>query len=134
MKRTRALAAAILALAAMPAVAEEYPAKPIRIVVSFPPGTTPDLTARAVGPALQQALGQPVIVDNKSGAGGNIGADFVAKSPPDGYTLKDLAPISLLTMAPQILVIAKELPIKSVPEFIAYARANPGKLSYGTTG
>jgi tripartite-type tricarboxylate transporter receptor subunit TctC len=156
MKRILA-AAALLALAAAPTLAEDYPAKPIHVVVSFPPGSTPDLTARAVAPALQLLLGQPVVVDNKSGAGGNIGADAVAKAAPDGYTLlvssngpvainqalypempydtmKDLAPISLLVKAPQILVVAKGLPIASVADFLAYARANPGKLSYGTPG
>jgi tripartite-type tricarboxylate transporter receptor subunit TctC len=157
MRRILAACAAVLALVGAAAAAEEYPSRPVRVVVSFPPGSTPDLTARAVTPALAQLLGQPFIIDNKSGAGGNIGADAVAKAAPDGYTLlvstngpvainqalypempydtmRDLAPISLLVTAPQILAVAKELPINSVADFLAYARANPGKMSYGTTG
>jgi tripartite-type tricarboxylate transporter receptor subunit TctC len=137
--------------------AQDYPNKPVKVVVSFPPGTTPDITARTVTPYLSQLLGQPFVIDNRSGAGGNIGADAVAKSPPDGYTLlvstngpvainqalykempydvmNDLAPISLLVTAPQILVVGNELPVKSVKEFVDYARGNPGKMSYGTTG
>jgi tripartite-type tricarboxylate transporter receptor subunit TctC len=158
MRRLLALwAAALLLLAAGAAAAEEYPSKPVRVIVSFPPGSTPDLTARAVAPALAQLLGQPFVVDDRSGAGGNIGADAVAKAAPDGYTLlvstngpvsinqalypempydpmRDLAPISLLVTAPQILAVGKDVPVKSVAEFVAYARANPGKMSYGTVG
>ncbi len=139
------------------AYAQAYPAHTIKIVVSFPPGTTPDTVARVVAPKLQQALGQTVIVENRPGAGGNVAADAVAKSAPDGYTLlvstnaavatnkilydklpydpeRDLATISLLASAPQILVVNPSVQASSFKEFISYARENPGKLSYATTG
>lgn len=139
------------------ASAQAYPLRPVRMVVSFPPGTTPDTVARVVSPRLQEALGQPVIVDNRAGAGGNVAADAVAKSAPDGYTLlvstnaavatnkvlfdnlpydpeADLAPISLLATAPQVLVVHPSVPANSFAELIAYLRKNPGRLSYGSTG
>ena len=157
MRRRFVLALAAALAAASFAQAQDYPNKPVKVVVSFPPGTTPDLTARTVTPFLSQLLGQPFVIDNRSGAGGNIGADVVAKSPPDGYTLlvstngpvainqalyqnmpydtmNDLAPISLLVTAPQILVVGNDVPVKSVKDFVDYARQNPGKMSYGTTG
>ena len=146
-------------LAALPAVAsaQAYPSRPVRMVVSFPPGTTPDTVARVVSPRLQEALGQPVVVDNRAGAGGNVAADAVAKSAPDGYTLlvstnaavatnkvlydnlpydpeSDLAPISLLATAPQVLVVHPSVPASSFAEFIGYLKRNPGRLSYGSTG
>jgi tripartite-type tricarboxylate transporter receptor subunit TctC len=137
--------------------AQTWPARPVRIVVSFPPGTTPDTVARVVAPRLQEALGQPVIVENRPGAGGNLAAEAVAKSPPDGYTLlvstnaavatnkvlydnlpydpeRDLAAISLLATAPQALVAHTSVPVKSFKEFVDHVRQNPGRLSYGTTG
>jgi tripartite-type tricarboxylate transporter receptor subunit TctC len=127
------------------------------VVVSFPPGTTPDTVARVVAPRLQEAFGQPVLVENRAGAGGNVAADAVAKSPADGYTLlvstnaavatnkvlydnlpydpeRDLATVSLLATAPQALVSHPKIPARSFKEFLDYARANPGRLSYGTTG
>ena len=150
---------AFVVLAALPALAlpQAYPARPVRMVVSFPPGTTPDTVARVVSPRLQEALGQPVIVDNRAGAGGNIAADAVAKSAPDGYTLlvstnaavatnkvlydnlpydpeTDLAPISLLATAPQVLVVHPSVPASSFAELVAYLKKNPGRLSYGSTG
>jgi tripartite-type tricarboxylate transporter receptor subunit TctC len=129
----------------------------VRMVVSFPPGTTPDTVARVVAPRLQEALGQPVVVDNRAGAGGNVAADAVAKSAPDGYTLlvstnaavatnkvlydnlpydpeSDLAPISLLATAPQVLVVHPSVPASSFAEFVGYLKKNPGRLSYGSTG
>ena len=146
-------------LAALPALAlpQVYPTRPVRMVVSFPPGTTPDTVARVVSPRLQEALGQPVIVDNRAGAGGNVAADAVAKSAPDGYTLlvstnaavatnkvlygnlpydpeTDLAPISLLATAPQVLVVHPSVPASSFAELVAYLKKNPGRLSYGSTG
>jgi tripartite-type tricarboxylate transporter receptor subunit TctC len=148
-----------LLLAALPALAsaQVYPTRAVRMVVSFPPGTTPDTVARVVSPRLQEALGQPVVVDNRAGAGGNIAADAVAKSAPDGYTLlvstnaavatnkvlydnlpydpeSDLAPISLLATAPQVLVVHPSVPAGSFAEFVAYLKKNPGRLSYGSTG
>lgn len=151
-------AAALAALAvAGTAAAQPYPNRPVRIVVSFPPGTTPDTVARVVAPKMQEALGQPVIVENRTGAGGNVAADAVAKSAPDGYTLlvstnaavatnkvlydnlpydpeRDLATISLLATAPQLLVVHPSIPVASFQEFVRHLKANPGQLSYGTTG
>jgi tripartite-type tricarboxylate transporter receptor subunit TctC len=148
-----------LLLAALPALAsaQAYPTRAVRMVVSFPPGTTPDTVARVVAPRLQEALGQPVVVDNRAGAGGNVAADAVAKSAPDGYTLlvstnaavatnkvlydnlpydpeSDLAPISLLATAPQVLVVHPSVPASSFAEFVGYLKKNPGRLSYGSTG
>ncbi len=127
MKILAACAVALLAFTGV-AQAQAWPARPVRMVVSFPPGTTPDTVARVVAPKLQEALGQPVIVENRAGAGGNVAADAVAKSPADGYTLlvstnaaaatnkvlydnlpydpeRDLATVSLLATAPQVLVV-----------------------------
>lgn len=147
----------VAALLAGQAVGQGFPNRAVKIVVSFPPGTTPDTVARVVAPKLQEALGQPVIVENRAGAGGNVAADAVAKSPADGYTLvvstnaalatnkvlypdlpydpeKDLSAISLLATAPQILVVHPSVPAGNFKEFLAYLKLNPGKLSYGTTG
>jgi len=149
-------AAAMLAIAGT-ACAQNWPSRPVKIVVSFPPGTTPDTVARVVAPRLQEALGQPVLVENRAGAGGNVAADAVAKSAADGYTLlvstnaavatnkvlydnlpydpeRDLAPISLLATAPQVLVVNTSVPVKSFTEYVAFLKQNPGRLSYGTTG
>jgi tripartite-type tricarboxylate transporter receptor subunit TctC len=148
--------AALVALSGQ-AVGQGYPNRPVKVVVSFPPGTTPDTVARVVAPKLQEALGQPVVVENRAGAGGNVAADAVAKSTPDGYTLvvstnaalatnkvlydnlpydpeRDLAAISLLASAPQILVVNPSVPAASFKDFVGYLRTNPGRLSYGTTG
>jgi len=135
--------------------AQTYPVKPIRLVVTFTPGGAPDILARLFSEKAQ--LGQPVVIDNKPGAGGNIGADAVAKSAGDGYTLvmgtvgthsingslydkipydmvKSFTPISLIASAPNLLVVNNDLPVKSVPELIAYMKANPNKLSFGSPG
>ena len=144
---------------ALPAVAfsQAYPSKPVRVIVSFPPGSTPDIVGRALASRLQEAMGQPFVVENRAGAGGNIGADAVAKSAPDGYSLlvstngvfainktlyktmpfdpdKDLAPLSLLATAPQMLVVHPSLNLKDFKGFIEYAKRNPGRLSYGSVG
>jgi tripartite-type tricarboxylate transporter receptor subunit TctC len=139
------------------AFSQAYPAKPVRMIVTFPPGSTPDIVGRALASRLQEAMGQPFIVENRSGAGGNIGADAVAKAAPDGYTLlvstngvfainkalykampfdpdKDLTALSLLATAPQMLVVHPSLGLKSFRDFIEYAKRNPGKLSYGSVG
>jgi len=151
----RILAAILLAAAASAALAQ-YPTKPIRMVVAFPPGGSTDLAARALGDKLATALGQPVIVENKPGASGNIGADFVAKSAPDGYTLlmaatsfatapaffpklgwdplKDFAPVSLVATVPIIVVVNPAVPAQNAQELIAYSRANPGKLNMASPG
>lgn len=134
-----------------------WPAKPIRLVVNFAPGGAADVMARALGPQLSQALQQPVIIDNKPGAGGNLGSGEVAKSPNDGYTLlmssggaitinpliysnmgfnpeKDLVSIAAVSRVLVFLEANPSLPVTNVQEFIAYARANPGKLSFGSPG
>lgn len=151
------IAGAMLVSVSGQATGQGFPNRPVKIVVSFPPGTTPDTVARVVAPRLQESLGQAVIVENRAGAGGNVAADAVAKSAPDGYTLvvstnaalatnkvlydnlpydpeRDLSAISLLASAPQILVVNPSVPANSFKEFLAYVRANPAKLSYGTTG
>jgi len=152
-----ALGVAVLAAGAMPAAAQPYPAKPIRIIVPFPAGGIADIYARLIGAHLTQVWGQPVVVENRTGAGGNIGAEAVAKSPPDGYTLgigsigthavnvslfarlpydpvRDFAPIALVLEAEGLLVVYPSVPVQSVPELIAYARAKPGTLSFASAG
>ncbi len=149
----------VLAVIALPALAQSdaaFPARPIRLVVPFAAGGGNDLLARVISQRLQTAWGQAVLVDNKPGAGGNIGADFVAKSAPDGHTLllatntltinpaifatipfdvrQDFAPVALAAATPFVLLVNNELPVKSVRELIAHARAKPGKLSYASVG
>jgi tripartite-type tricarboxylate transporter receptor subunit TctC len=134
-----------------------WPTRPIRIIVGFAAGGSTDVTARLVAQALSERLGQQVIVDNRPGAGGNIGAEAVAKADPDGYTLllatngtlaanpslfktlpfdtrKDFAPIALTARIPNVLVVNPSVPANNVAEFIAYAKANPGKLNFGSSG
>ncbi|MGE5778017.1 MAG: Bug family tripartite tricarboxylate transporter substrate binding protein [Hyphomicrobiales bacterium] len=131
--------------------------KPVRIIVPFAPGGTSDILARLIGPKLQDTIGQPVVVENKTGAGGNIGADLVAKADKDGHTLllidvstlaispslfanmtyspiKDLAPIGLILFAPYVLAVHPSLPVKTVPELVAHAKANAGKVPFGNAG
>ena len=138
-----------------PAAAQAFPNKPVRLVVPFPPGGPLDTVGRALAQKLTEAWGQSVIVDNRPGAGGNIGADLVAKAAPDGYTvvmgalsthavnpslyakmpydaMKDFAPITLVAITPNVLVVNPSLPVNSVRELIAYAKANPGKLAFGS--
>jgi tripartite-type tricarboxylate transporter receptor subunit TctC len=153
-----AVLASTAALFALGAAAQEarFPAKPIRFVVPYAPGGTTDLVARVVGEGVGQKLGQPVVIDNKPGAGGNLGMDAVAKAAPDGYTIgfgaistnalnphvykamafdprKDFTPISMLGHSTIVLTVAPALPVKNVAEFIAHAKKNPG-LTYGTAG
>ncbi len=151
------LASVLLAAAAAPsALAQSYPGKPTRIIIGFSPGGATDTFGRILGQRLQERFGQPVIVENKAGAGGVIGVDFVAKSRADGYTLllafdtlaimpwlykslpfdvmKDLAPIGVAVFMPMVVAVANNVPVKSVNELVAYAKANPGKLSYGSPG
>jgi tripartite-type tricarboxylate transporter receptor subunit TctC len=136
---------------------QAFPAKPVRFVVPYPPGGPLDEIARAVGQKLTPVWGQQVLVDNRSGAGGSIGVDVVAKSPPDGYTMvlgnsgpitvnvtlrkdlpydpqRDLAPVTQIIGAPMVLVVHPSLPVRSVKELIALARSNPGKLNYASAG
>jgi len=160
-KATRVLMCAIAAAAWMCAAvswAQDFPVKPVRYVVPFPAGTGNDIVGRLVAERLTRLWGQQVIVDNRGGASGSIGAAFVAKSPPDGYTLlhcniapnaislsmiadipyghKDFAPITRIGMPPNVIVVHPSVPFKSIKDLVAYARAHPGKLSYaaGTVG
>ena len=139
------------------AMAQPYPAKPVRVIIPYPPGSTPDIVGRTASGKLQDALGQPFVVENRTGAGGNIGAEAVAKAAPDGYTLligingpaainkflyknlsydsdKDLLPISLLATSPQMLVVTPSVEAADFKSFIAYLKKNPGRLSYGSVG
>src|SRR5688572_23212443 len=143
------------ALAAPVLHAQGYPAKPIRLVVGFTPGGGVDINARLLAPKLIESLGQNVIVDNRPGAGTNIANEFVAKSPPDGYTLlintaaivinlslykkvnydiKEFAPVSLFSQAPNILTVHPSLPAKTAKDLIALANAKPGAMNYSSAG
>ena len=138
-----------------PARAQIYPTKSVRLIVPFPPGGSLDFAGRLIAQKLTEAWDQPVVVENKPGAGGNIGADLVAKSPPDGYTIllgalsthavnpslyakmpydavKDFVPITLIAVTPNVLVVNASSPVHNVKEFIAWTKANPGKLSFGS--
>ena len=154
------LAAMLVGLSGFHANAQSaatYPNKPIKIVVPFPPGGATDIVARAIGFELQKAFGQSVIIENKPGAGGNTGADLVAKSPPDGYTLimatvgthainmslyarmpydavKDFEPVVLVAGVPNLLVVHPSVNAKSVKELTALAKAQPGKLNVASSG
>ncbi|HSE00858.1 MAG TPA: tripartite tricarboxylate transporter substrate binding protein [Burkholderiales bacterium] len=138
------------------ATAQTYPVRPIRVVVPYAPGGATDLTARLVGQKMQEAMKQNVLVDNRPGAGGVIGADLVAKAAPDGYTVliavpaemailphlqkmpydvaRDFAPVSLAAVTPLILVVHPSLPVRSVKDLVAFARARPGQLTYASAG
>src|SRR4051812_28524992 len=148
--------AALLALAPLACFAQPYPSKPIRIIVPFTPGSATDTMARPVADKLQQALGQPMVVENRPGAGGTIGAAVLAKSPPDGYTLavvstghvvnhvlyanpgydtlKDFAGVAPIAGQPCVLVVSPQLGVKTVKELVAMAKAKPGELNYATAG
>ncbi len=141
---------------ARPAAAQAYPTRPIRILVGFPAGGTPDILTRIIGQRLQERLGQPVVIENKPGASGNIATLAVARAAADGYTLlalgapnainatlyqlpdfdlmRDMAPIAGAARLPDVIVVNPELPAKTVAEFIAYAKANPGKLAMASAG
>jgi len=154
---TSLVAALCLAAAPLAFAQATYPTKPVRLVVPFPAGGTTDILARAAAQRMSEAWGQQVIVDNRPGAGGNIGAELVAKAPPDGYTLlmgtvgthainaslysklpydhvKDFSPAILVAGVPNVLVVNPSLPVNSVQEVIAYAKANPGKLNFASSG
>ena len=138
---------------ALPAAAQEYPNRPVRVVVPFSPGGATDILARLVGTQLSSRLGQSVLVENRPGGGGNIGADYVAKAPADGYTLaaagipqaigqslfknlpysmdRDLAPITLMATFPSVIGVHPSLPVRSIKELLALARSRPGDLNFG---
>ena len=147
----------IFAMLAIVAQAETYPSKPIRVVVPYPPGGTPDILIRELAPKLTAALGQQIIVDNRPGAGGNIGSEVVAKAAPDGYTLvmgttathsinqslykklaydplKDFVAVALIATMPNVLVVNNDFPVKNVKELIALAKAKPGTITFGSGG
>jgi len=151
-----ALTALALGLAASAAAAQGWPAKPITLVVPFPPGGSSDVLARALTTPLSQSLGQPVIVESKPGAGATLGADYVAKAKPDGYTLlmgavhhtiatsvykklpydfeRSFVPVTTVALVPNVLVIHAKSPATDVRSLVALAKASPGKLSYGSNG
>jgi tripartite-type tricarboxylate transporter receptor subunit TctC len=153
----RRIAILVLAFSATGVFAQTYPSKPIRIIVPYAAGGTSDILARQIGPKLTDAWGQPVVVENKPGANGNVGADFVAKSAPDGYTLlltdlgglvisasvypklpfnpsKDFAPVVMVSYSPHVLAVNPAVQVKDVKELIAMAKAHPGKLNFAVSG
>ena len=156
MKLVIALFAVVAAAGPLDAAAQAYPTRPIRLVVPYPAGGAGDVHARLIGQALSPLLGQPVVVENRAGASGNLGSDHVAKAAPDGHTLlmnttnltiapafstklpfnvlTDLAPITTSLTSQNLLVVRTSLPVKSIAELVGHARANPGKLSFGSSG
>jgi len=152
------LAVGATALPVLPRVAStlDYPTRPVRIIVGFPAGVAPDIVARVTGQALAERLGQQFVVENRPGAGSNIAAEFVVRAPPDGYTLllavsssainatlysnlsfnfsRDIEPVAMIGLGPFAMVVNPKLPTKSVPEFIAHAKANPGKINMASQG
>jgi tripartite-type tricarboxylate transporter receptor subunit TctC len=149
---------AVLACAVFGAAqAQSYPSKPIRLIVPYAAGGTSDILARQLGPKLAEACGQPVVIENKTGANGNVGADFVAKSSADGYTLlltdvgglvisasvypqlpfnpaRDFTPVLMVSYSPHVLAVHPSVPVKDVRELVAFAKANPGKLNFAMSG
>jgi tripartite-type tricarboxylate transporter receptor subunit TctC len=147
---------ALTCLPALPAQAEDYPTKPVKWVVAYPPGGTTDILARIMGQALSERLGQQFVIDNRPGAGNNIGTEVVANSAPDGYTvllvnpanginatlykrlpfnfLRDIAPVAGITRVPNVMETNPNFPAKTVAEFIAYGKANPGKINMASSG
>ncbi len=156
MKLTRIVLALLFAAVAGSAAAQTFPSKPLRLIVPFGPGGPSDITGRLIALPIGETIGQPVVVENRPGAGGNIGAEIVARQAPDGYTLllastsfasnatlmrklpydpvKDFAPVGQVTIYPSIAVVHPSLPVKSVKELVALAKARPGQLVYGSAG
>src|SRR5262245_50991083 len=147
-------------VAALPAVshiakAQAYPSRPVKLVAPFPPGGSIDLTARLIGQWLTERLGQQLVIENRSGAGGNVGSEAALHSPPDGYTLllcsvanaisttlydklnynfRDVAPVAGISRAPNVMVLHPSVPAETVPQFIEYAKKNPGKINMASSG
>ncbi len=155
--RLRHVAVVCLAFVACAATAQQYPTRPIRMLIPFPAGSAADIIARAMEPAMRERLGQALVIDNRGGAGGNIAAELAAKSPADGYTLlmatigtqainislysklnyhpqRDFTTITLVGDSPNAMVVNPVVPVKSVKEFIALAKSKPGVLNYGSSG
>jgi len=151
------IAAALAFLFCSSVYAQTYPSKPIRLIVPYAAGGTSDILARQIGPKLTEAWGQPVVIENRTGANGNVGADFVAKSAPDGYTLlltdlgglvisasvypklpfdpsKDFSPVVMVSYSPHVLAVHTSVPARSVKELIELAKAQPGKLNFAVSG
>lgn len=149
--------ALVVVAAAAAAAAQSYPVKPIRLIVPFPPGGATDILGRAIGQKLGETLGQQIVIDNRPGASGSIGADLAAKAAPDGYTLligqatnlainislmgklpfdpvKDFAPVTLVASTPNLLVVHPSLPVRSVKDLVALAKAKPGTINYASSG
>src|SRR4051794_6641815 len=150
------IAACLACMLACIAQAQTYPSKPIRLIVPYAAGGTSDILARQIGPKVSEAWAQPVVVENKTGANGNVGADFVAKSTPDGYTLlitdlgglvisasvyklafdpsKDFSPVVMVSYSPHVLAVHSSVPVNNVKELVDYAKKNPGKLNFAVSG
>ncbi|KIU51301.1 MULTISPECIES: tripartite tricarboxylate transporter substrate binding protein [Bradyrhizobium] len=155
-KRGRLLATLLVLLAPVATSAQEFPAKPIRLIVPFPPGGPNDIIARVIGQKMSELTKQPIIVDNRAGQGGVLGTDAVAKAAPDGYTvaiasagalaispsmekvgydtLRDLVPVTLVATVPEMLVVATDVPARNMSELVALAKAQPGKLNFASSG
>ena len=151
-----AAGAAALPAASRFAWAQAYPARPVRLIIGYPPGSGPDINARLIGQWLSERLGQPFVIDNRPGAGSNIGTEAVVRAPADGYTLliaasanasnatlydkldfnfiRDIAPVASFTRAPFVMEVHPSVPTKTVPEFIAYAKGNPGRINMASSG
>jgi tripartite-type tricarboxylate transporter receptor subunit TctC len=152
-----AASAAVLSAAPRVSAASDYPVRPVRIIVGFPPGGGADIVARLIGQWLSERLGQPFVIENRPGAGSNLAAEAVVRAPPDGHTLllvtlpanavnatlydklnfnfiRDIAPVAALTRDPNVMEVNLSVPVKTVPEFIAYARDNPDKLNMASSG
>src|SRR5262245_1588643 len=151
-----AAGAAALPAGSRMAWAQAYPSRPVRMIVPFPAGQASDTIARLLGQSLSERLGQPFVIENRTGAGGNIDTESVVRATPDGYTLllvglssamnetlykklnfnfiREIAPVASIGAAPYVMVINPSVPAKTVPEFIAYAKANPGKVNMGSSG
>src|SRR3954451_10001256 len=156
MRNLLRLLSLLILLVPITAAAQDFPTKPIKLIVPFPPGGPNDIIARAVGQRMQEISGQPVTIDNRGGAGGVLGTDAVAKADPDGYTiaissagalaistsmqkvsydtLKDLAPVTLVAKVPEMLVVATSVPASNMKELVALAKAQPGKINFASSG